>query len=669
MSNPFEQTLNAEQHDVVFADQGPLLVIAGAGSGKTRTLTYRVAHLVQSGVPVERILLCTFTNKAAREMVHRVETYLHHSIEHLWAGTFHHIANRFLRRHSERLGFGTNYTILDQDDSHHVIDIVIQELGYGQDESFRFPKGKALSGLFGLSNSTGESVESIVLQGYPKFENIIDEITEVMKGYEQRKKQINAMDFDDLLKYWYLLLLQCEDVKRYYTEHFLHILVDEYQDTNPLQASIIDKLSSHHGNLTVVGDDAQSIYRFRGADCGHILEFPRRYQHCQTYYLRKNYRSVPEILTVGNRVIAYNVHQFPKQLEAIRDSGSLPVVVIAEEAMAEAHWIVRRIQRLQEQGTLLREIALLYRVHGHSLELQIALQQHGIPFVVRSGMRFFEQAHIKDMMAWLRILYNPRDMVAWQRVLGIFKGIGPATAAKIVQHLEAVDWDWQALDEPQWRKKLSARIRKSIEWLVRLLDEASQPDNFQKPDFLLRLFYEQEYEEYMVHAYDDAAKRSEDLVELIAFASNYQGLERFLSDMMLQTERENLPSSEQEIDGDAVILSTVHQAKGLEWDVVFCVNLVEGSFPFFLAYQEENGLEEERRLFYVATTRAKNQLYLCTRQMGTARAGLVRASEPSRFLWEMMRGANPTRLEYPSGPMARFLLEAEHSPLFELAFA
>ncbi len=662
-----ENSLNEEQRQVVLAGDGPILVIAGAGSGKTRTLTYRVAHLVNSGVPVERILLCTFTNKAAREMVGRVEFLLERSIDHLWGGTFHSIANRFLRRHAERLGFGQNFTILDRDDSNHLIDSVIRDMGYGKNSTYRFPKGKALGGLFGLAHATGESVESIIFHSFEKFAGIADEIGEVMRGYDLRKQELNGMDFDDLLKYWYKLLSDFDDLHERYANYFQHILVDEYQDTNPLQAAIIDRLASAHGNLTVVGDDAQSIYRFRGADCRHILEFPHRYKKCQTFYLRNNYRSTPQILDVSNRVIGYNINQFPKKLEAMRDLGVTPEVVMAEDAIREAHWVAKKAAQLQREGRSLNDMAVLYRIHSHSLELQIALQQQGVPFVVRSGLRFFDQAHVKDVIAWLRVLFNPKDLLAWSRILPLFNGIGPATVKKIVRHLEEEEFDYQALDNKVWLKKISSKARKSVQWLVRMLEEALIPDNFKNPGTLIRIFFEQEYNDYLTNSFQDAVKRGEDIVEFAAFASSYKSLSRFLTDMMLQTDA--IPSSEDEVpaDDEAIVLSTVHQAKGLEWDTVFCLNLIEGSFPFFLALQEEGGPEEERRLFYVAATRAKDRLFLCSRQMTQSRGGLLRTADPSRFLWEILQDYEEYK-KSPSGSLAQFLLKAEHQPLFHIQY-
>jgi DNA helicase-2/ATP-dependent DNA helicase PcrA len=658
------RALNDEQRAVVFADDGPILVIAGAGSGKTRTLTYRVAHLVREGIKPEQILLCTFTNKAAREMVTRVESLLERNADDLWAGTFHRIANLILRRHADRLGFGLNFSILDRDDSTKLIDSCAVDLGY-QRKGYRFPKGNALGGVFGLAHSTGKRVDQIIEESFPRFAEITAEVHDVGEAYKAAKRRANAMDFDDLLLHWHQLLQEFPDLLRFYSEYFKHILVDEYQDTNPLQASIIDLLASAYTNLTVVGDDAQSIYRFRGANCRHILEFPDQYDDCQTFYLQNNYRSTPQILAASNRVIAYNDEQFPKKLVANREDGHKPSVVIAGTSYDEARFIVDKIESMHYQQDIpFRDMAVLYRIHSHSLELQIALQHAGIPFTVRSGQKFFEQAHIKDVLSFLRIIYNPQDMMAWFRLLPLFPGVGPATVKKIWGRLEDEAFDPYALEDKAWQKKISANARKALSWLLELIDLAGSPDMAENPGAVLRLFYDQEYEDYLANTYDNASKRAEDILELAVIASTYKEIGEFLHEMMLQFD----PSPELESEGtpndDAVVLSTVHQAKGLEWKSVFVLGLTEGGFPFSMALDEEDGPEEERRLFYVAATRAEDQLYLCSRQYIQTRMGPKRA-DPSRFLWELIEDRDDNG-GYIDGSLTEFLLESEKHPIFQL---
>lgn len=664
-SSEWGSELNDEQRAVVFAGEGPILVIAGAGSGKTRTLTYRVAHLVREGIRPEQILLCTFTNKAAQEMVMRVERVLERSAEDLWAGTFHSIANRILRRHADRLGFGPNYTILDRDDSARLIDSCIARLGFNTKGS-RFPKGSALTGLFGLANSTHRRVDQVIDASYPKFENIMFEIAEVADAYRAAKLRANSMDFDDLLVFWDQLLTQHADLQRLYSEYFKHILVDEYQDTNPLQASIIQKLSATHRNITAVGDDAQSIYRFRGADCRHILEFSQHYPDSRTFYLRTNYRSTPEILDVSNRVIAYNDEQFPKELVAHREKWEVPDVLVSSSGQDEAEFIVECIQDLHDNHAVpYREMAALYRIHSHSLELQLALQRAGVPFAIRSGQRFFEQAHVKDVLSFLRILYNPQDMVAWLRFLPLFPGIGPATVKKIWSHLEGHEYDPYCLESVDWQKKLKSNARGSIKRIVELFDTAGQADYAENVGAVIRLFYEREYEDHLSTTFENAAKRAEDLMELSALASSFEDIGSFLSEMMLQIDPySEMEDEKTEDEEDAFVLTTVHQAKGLEWEVVFVLNLTEGAFPFFMALHEEGGEEEERRLFYVAATRAKDELYFCTRQYVQSRNGARRA-DPSRFLWEMHESREENR-GYINGTLTEFLLQSEGHPLFDL---
>ncbi|MCB9642948.1 MAG: ATP-dependent helicase [Myxococcales bacterium] len=652
--------LSEEQQAVVFAEGGPLLVIAGAGSGKTRALTYRVARLVHEGVPVDRILLCTFTNKAAREMVTRVQALLDRSIDSMWAGTFHHIANKILRRHAGRLGFGSNFTILDREDSTRLIDQVIEECSFSEEE-IRFPNGRALCDLFGLCISTERSLDSIIEKHQPRFEPITGELREVFAHYQERKQLLNAMDFDDLLLFWLQLLDQHEEVRREYAQHFLHVLVDEFQDTNPIQARIIERMASSHHNLTVVGDDAQSIYSFRGAEARHILDFPNQYPEAKVCYLQQNYRSVPEILHLSNRVIAHNTYQFEKELQAIRNAGEMPVVVSCRDARQESAFIAQHIKELHEEGVPYDRMAILYRIHSHSLETQIALQRAGIPFALRSGIRFFEQAHVKDVVAFLRILNNAQDLLSWQRLLPIFKGVGAASVKKISQRLEEYSFDLHALGDEAWCKKLPKAARNALAWLLRLLDEARELQREQKPNEIIRLFYEQEYEDYLQNAFDNAQRRSEDIVQLATYAYSYPDLQTFLDELVLFGETD--PNQQENAEEQApVVLSTIHQAKGLEWDVVFVLNLVEGAFPFFRAVEEGND-EEERRLFYVACTRARDQLYLLFRQESPSR-GRWGSSRPSRFLWDILH--EPGRYEETGRYIEEWLQEAEDSDLVDV---
>lgn len=652
--------LSEEQQAVVFAEGGPLLVIAGAGSGKTRALTYRVARLVHEGVPVERILLCTFTNKAAREMVTRVQTVLDRSVDSMWAGTFHHIANKVLRRHAGRLGFGCNFTILDREDSTHLIDQVIEECSFSQ-EGGRFPTGRALCEIFGLCISTEKALDTIIERHQPRFESITGELREVFSHYQERKLALNAMDFDDLLLFWLQLLDQHSDIRQEYAQQFLHVLVDEFQDTNPIQARIIERMASVHRNLTVVGDDAQSIYSFRGAEARHILDFPNQYSDAKVCYLQQNYRSVPEILDLSNHVIAHNTYQFKKQLQAVRNAGDLPIVVSCRDARQEAAFLAQHIQELHSSGVPLDRIAILYRIHSHSLETQIALQKAGLPFSLRSGVRFFEQAHIKDVIAFLRILNNAQDLLSWQRLLPIFKGVGAASVKKISQRLEERGFDLAALSEESWIKKLPKASRDAVNWLLRLIEEAREIQREQKPNEIIRLFYEQEYDDYLQNTFDNAQRRSEDIVQLATYAYNYPDLQSFLDELVLFGEVD--PSTQEPSEEQSpIILSTIHQAKGLEWDIVFVLNLVEGSFPFFRAIEEGND-EEERRLFYVACTRAREQLFLLFRQESPSR-GRWSASRPSRFLWDIL--LDPSRESEAGRYIEEWLKAAEDCSLIDV---
>ena len=426
----YQQELNPEQLEVVMSGDGPILVIAGAGSGKTRTITYRVARLIESGINPSRILLVTFTNKAAKEMLHRVELLISLNIRKLWGGTFHHIANRILRSQAHVLGCDNNFSILDQQDSKELLNACVADLGFKTKEK-RFPQGDILQDIISLSVNTQNKMDDIIVERYPFFYELTDEIKKVALHYQKRKKKSNLMDFDDLLLNWLTLLSDHSNMREYYSQKFQHILVDEYQDTNRIQSDIIDLLSQGHKNVMVVGDDSQSIYSFRGANFANIIEFPKRYPDVRIYKLETNYRSVPEILNLANTSIINNQYQFQKNLRAIRESGLQPVLVPFNDVMQQASFVAQRILELRDEGRSLNEMAVLYRAHYHSMELQMELTRRGIPFEVRSGLRFFEQAHIKDITSYLKVIVNPSDELAWKRIAKLLPKIGNATAHKI----------------------------------------------------------------------------------------------------------------------------------------------------------------------------------------------------------------------------------------------
>src|SRR5881394_3203869 len=402
----YEEELNSEQLDVVMAGEGPMLVIAGAGSGKTRALTYRVSRLIEDGIDPSDILLLTFTNKASREMLSRVEQLVTVDTRRIWGGTFHSMGNRLLRRHAETIGYRSSFTILDGEDSKEMMESAISSLGIKTLEK-RFPKGDVLLDIYR------------------------DEMVNVFRRYKERKREANAMDFDDLLVNWKLLLDDHPEVGQALQRRFRAILVDEYQDTNKLQADIIDGMASEKHNVMVVGDDAQSIYSFRGASFENILTFPLRFPESKIYKLETNYRSTPQILALANASMSHNRFQFRKELHAVRGGGPEPAVVGVDDVFEQAAFVAQRILELRDEGESLADIAVLYRSHYQSLELQTELSRRLIPYEIRSGIRFFEQAHIKDVIAYLKIMTNGRDELSWKRVLKLYPKIGEKTASEV----------------------------------------------------------------------------------------------------------------------------------------------------------------------------------------------------------------------------------------------
>src|SRR3982750_3977078 len=423
--------LNEQQLAAVTAPPGPQLIIAGAGSGKTRTLTYRVAYLLENGIDPRNVLLLTFTNKAARQMLARVANLLPIDASGIWGGTFHAIGNRMLRRHGSALGYQSGFTIMDREDQKDLINTVVAGAGIDPKE-IRFPKGDVLAEIFSFVVNTECPIEELLAGKFPYFLPLLDKIKDVHIRYEKKKKATNSMDFDDLLEKTLRMLKEHEGIASFYRRQFQFILVDEYQDTNKIQADLIDTLGRDHRNVMVVGDDAQSIYSWRGANFQNILEFPTRYPDAQVFKIELNYRSVPEILQVANAAIAPNVRQFRKHLSATRESKTLkPALVAMNDGSEQAQFVAQRILELRDEDVDLNEIAVLYRAHYHALELQLELSRRGIPYQITSGIRFFEQAHIKDVVSFIRFVANPRDEVAFKRMVKLLPGIGNRSAENL----------------------------------------------------------------------------------------------------------------------------------------------------------------------------------------------------------------------------------------------
>ncbi len=642
----YSQELNDEQRAVVNAGGGPLLVIAGAGSGKTRTLTYRVARLIELGVAPGRVLVVTFTNRAAREMLSRVESLLKTDTRKTWGGTFHSIGNRILRRHAVSLGYESNYTILDSEDAKELIKSCIEEAAIDT-KAKRFPKGEVLREMFSFATNTDTPLEQVIAKQYPHFEPLTAQIKRVDFLYQDRKLARNAMDYDDLLVNWKKLLEMKPDIAAIYQEQFQHILVDEYQDTNTLQADIIDLLAVKHRNVMIVGDDAQAIFGWRGANIENILSFQKRYPDAQLFKLESNYRSTPEILMLANAAIHHNRNQFSKNLQAIRPSQNFqPALIPCRDADQQAAFVAARILELRDEGVPLDEIGVLYRSHFHALELQLELTRRGIPYEIRSGVRFFEQAHIKDVTSYLRLIVNPRDEIAWKRVLKLIPKIGNATASRIWERL-AESNDALALVRPDafGNDTIAPSLPKGAQtgWqeFVELIKALTEEGTLNNPTKQIEIILERGYNEYLQASFDNAEAREEDLKQLALFAGRYDTTEQFLNELaLIQTESGALTGEDVVMGGDEderLALSSVHQAKGLEWKIVFVIWVTDGRFPSARSLREPEGEEEERRLFYVALTRARDELYVTYPIVENERGRQTILQRPSRFVLEVPR--------------------------------
>ncbi len=608
----YKNELNESQFQVVTQAEGPCLVLAGAGSGKTRTLIYRVAYLLEKGVRPEEILLVTFTNKAADEMKNRVENLLRSKAKGLWCGTFHHIGNRVLRTYAGRIGLGQDFGILDDEDSRDLVKVCIKSLDIKSLE-LRLPKPTVVQSILSFSVNSRQKIADVIARKYPYLLQFTRDFEKVKTLYDEKKRKTDHLDYDDLLLQWIELLKTSAETRERLTAQFRYCLVDEYQDTNRLQHELIQILSSRHKNILVVGDDAQSIYSFRGAEIKNILDFPEQYENAKLFKLETNYRSTKSILHLANESIKNNVHQFPKTLKSVHGQGAVPQFVKVRDGRQEARFVVQRLLELKEAGMELSDIAVLFRAHYQAAELEMELARQGIPYVIRGGIRFFEQAHIKDVLSFLKILVNPLDEISWTRALTLQTGIGLGYAQKIFQLTEKTPGNLEKIFALDFAEKLPPKVREGFSGFKRILKTLLKEDLKDHPDILLEEILDKGYNKHVLMNFENARDRLEDLKELVNFAHTYPNVKDFLADVTLREGFRGeslLQGGLEEGPGEELVLSTVHQAKGLEWRAVFVIRLSEGQFPHAKSSESESELEEERRLFYVASTRAKEELVL-----------------------------------------------------------
>ncbi|MDD5108336.1 MAG: ATP-dependent helicase [Candidatus Omnitrophica bacterium] len=592
----YHKELNPAQLAAVESICGPHLVIAGAGSGKTRVLVHRVAYLVEQGVSPEQILLLTFTRRAAEEMLRRASILLDERCKNVSGGTFHSFANMILRKYAKLLELSNNFTILDQADAEDAVNLVRTQLGFHKSEK-RFPRKHAI--LEAISKSVNKSVDisDVLYDEYPQFMEFTEEIKKIRNEYTKYKRQKSLLDYDDLLVFLKNLLSNHEGARVSISSKYKYIMVDEYQDTNKLQAHIACLLAADHTNIMVVGDDAQSIYSFRGANFKNIIDFPKIFKGTKIITLEENYRSTQPILTLTNAVIAQAKEKFEKNLYTKKKDGNIPVFVDCPDENSQSVFVADKILELKEEGVALKDISVLFRSGWHSNDLEIELASRNIPFVKYGGQKFVEASHIKDLMSYLRIAYNSYDQVSWLRALLLIPKIGPVTAAKIIQMI--VDkGDFKELVER------NSELKKLFEILKDLNCQIDTPDK------IIEKFLAY-YQPLLKIKYDDFNKRLNDLDSLLRIAQRYKTVEQFLVDMALEPpERALIEAGKKDNTDSPLTLSTIHSAKGLEWHTVFLIYVAEGHLPSYLSLETEDEIEEERRLFYVASTRAKVNLFL-----------------------------------------------------------
>jgi DNA helicase II / ATP-dependent DNA helicase PcrA len=623
----YRDLLNESQQTAVFHDQGPALVIAGAGTGKTRTLIYRVARLVESGIDPAEILLLTFTRKASGEMLSRASRILDDRCTRVKGGTFHFYCSQILHRYADRIGYPDNFTIIDASDSMDTIQYLRSQMQFDSTDT-RFPKKSTLYNIFSSSINKQQSLSGTLDDLYPQFLYHLEDITRLFTEYQNYKMKNGVMDFDDLLVKTCELLNEFDDIRISVAGRHKHVMVDEYQDTNALQAELTRIFSSVHSNVMAVGDDAQSIYSFRGADHKNIMEFPDLFDDVKIIKLEENYRSTQRILDLSNSLISLAKDKFDKSLYTKNEKGEFPGLVKAANHNDQSRFLTQMILQLREQGYELNDIAVLFRNGRDSFDLEVELNKKNIPYIKFGGQKFTEAAHVKDVLAHINVFINPLDTISWNRVLMLIDGIGPKTAQDLYQ------WIRNSENPHQVNHAGSVSERYTIQ-LKALADLFKEVHNKRKsvPDALETIV--RYYEKFCKKRYDDHPKRMKDLETFIDISGSYRSLEQLLEEITLDpieaTAYDTLASQKDEAP---LVLSTIHSAKGLEWRVVFIIQCLDGIIPSGYAIDDPEQTDEELRLMYVACTRAREQLYFTYPALYQGGYGDY-FTNPSRFLEEL----------------------------------
>jgi len=620
--------LNDAQLEFATADNPALLGLAGPGSGKTRALVYRAAHLIKCGFEPRQLMLLTFTNKAAGEMKDRLKNLLGFLPAELWAGTFHSIGARILRRHADLVGRTPNFSIFDEDDNRILLKQILISLSINDEDRKNIMQRGLLGRIISQARNSGRSIRDVMEEDYPYRLEYLDVIKTTADLYEQKKLDSNAFDFDDLLLFWLELFERHPRIREYYRGRFRHVLVDEFQDTNIIQARIIE-LYAGAASICVVGDDAQSIYAFRYAHIGNILSFPEKYERCLVVPMEQNYRSTPEIVELANCSISHNREQLPKKLYSKNSPGGKPVVAKVYDARQEASFVLQNIWELQQNGISLNDISVLYRSSYLTPEVEFALARRGINYRTYGGIKFFQKAHIRDVLAYLKIIYNPHDENSWRRVATLQKGLGPASFERLWEKLKTYA---NPLEASLAGKASPSRGRDGWNALVSTLDSVFKRSSGPVPE-LLSAVLDENYDSILKHNYPDQyEERLRGVERLMIYAERFDTLALFLESLALEESVFADTTSSLGMPEEQLTLSTIHSAKGKEWDAVFIIGMNQGHFPTERA--DGSSLSEERRLFYVAATRARRYLYLSTYREDYRNYGSV-SQGPSIFLREL----------------------------------